>query len=492
MSVSLIRYDAARKALAAAHRVDEVKRIHDKATALLAYARQAGDLTLQNQAAEIRILSERRAGQLLVEMHQTGQRQGKERGRPKKVSSSTTLPTLGITRDQSSKWQRLARMVDDATFEEALLHAKDRYGELTTAGVLRAVKDLSRPATPDIEPDINVVAADLIREIESASRRGRLEDVVQLRARLNPTIRKKLIAALENSVDHTMISARTLASDLPQYPATGKAHQRVVREMMAEQPEVDLEEKRRLAKDFTHATVREISYAEAKDLILANEWLGSMGSTEWAYGLFFGTHLAGVVCFGSTAGNQVAASVCGSEHKHKVVTLCRGACRFWAHPHSASYLITAACKAMTKKGYHVFVAYSDPDGAEIGSVYQASGWAYCSTTSPTQQFRSRDGKVHDSRQVSGLARDRRGGTLKYKRTRAEQKQLLIEQGCEFFEGTAKHRYVGIFGDRRTKRVLRQALRWEVLPYPKRQQTEVAASPSAATPITRAAAMGAQV
>ena len=34
-----------------------------------------------------------------------------------------------------------------------------------------------------------------------------------------------------------------------------------------------------------------------------------------------------------------------------------------------------------------------------------------------------------------------------------RKTLLLELGCEFFEGMPKHRYVGIYGDRRTKRIL---------------------------------------
>jgi len=65
---ALIKYDAARKAIAAAHRVDEAKKIRDRAEAVRTYAKLAGDLDMQNMAAEIRIRAERRAGQLLLEM----------------------------------------------------------------------------------------------------------------------------------------------------------------------------------------------------------------------------------------------------------------------------------------------------------------------------------------------------------------------------------------------------------------------------------------
>jgi hypothetical protein len=142
----------------------------------------------------------------------------------------------------------------------------------------------------------------------------------------------------------------------------------------------------------------------------------------------------------------------------------------WAHPHSASFLVNAACREMTNKGYDIFVAYSYANAGEIGTVYQASNWLYCGTTNPTEKFRTSSGEIKDARLVSAYSRDRSGGMLRYKRTRAEQKQLLMEEGCEFFkDGGPKHRYVGIYGDRRIKRILRRALRWEVLPYPKRQQ-----------------------
>ena len=131
------------------------------------------------------------------------------------------------------------------------------------------------------------------------------------------------------------------------------------------------------------------------------------------------------------------------------------------------------------KKYNVFVAYSDVAAGEIGTVYQASNWLYCGTTSPTEKFKTPEGKIHDARQIHCLTRDRTGGTMKYKRSRAEQKQILMDEGCEFFkDGGRKHRYVGIYGDRRVKRILRRALKWEVLPYPKREaQRAMAAAAS---------------
>lgn len=147
-SVGLVRYDAMCKAIAECHRVDEVKALRDKARALEVYAQQALNREAERQAASIRIRAERRAGELLRDMKETGQRDAGGRG---KIGSrdTTQLADLGITKDQSSKWQQLAA-VPTEEFERAVNGDGPRP---TTEGIIHAHAPSTQTAIPRMDPD---------------------------------------------------------------------------------------------------------------------------------------------------------------------------------------------------------------------------------------------------------------------------------------------------------------------------------------------------
>ena len=134
-ATTLVRYDAARRALSDARSVDEVKDIRDKAQAMAAYARQAKDTQLVEWATEIKVRAERRAGEMLRAMAETGQRE--RQGGDRAKSQAATLVDLGVSKDQSARWQKLAA-VSASKFEQAVAAAKEVAGEVTTAAMLRA------------------------------------------------------------------------------------------------------------------------------------------------------------------------------------------------------------------------------------------------------------------------------------------------------------------------------------------------------------------
>lgn len=143
---TLIKYDAARHALQQAVEIDEVKDIRDKAQAMAAYAKQANDTKLIEWATEIKVRAERKAGQMLAEMDKNTGAMGSGSNQHEVRSLDVTAPKLadlGISKNQSSRWQKLAAVPEDQ-FEQAITAAKEVAGEVTTAAMLRIEKEIKQ------------------------------------------------------------------------------------------------------------------------------------------------------------------------------------------------------------------------------------------------------------------------------------------------------------------------------------------------------------
>lgn len=147
---ALIAFEKAELALADALEYQQVRHVRTVAIAVEACAREAADHRLLDLAQELKINAERKAGEMLRHAAETGDRATKDGNvNPKTKVSSPTTPTLaaiGITRDQSSRWQQLSRHSD-----ECFRAAKDTLrgtGKMTSNAVVRAMREADPPSAP--------------------------------------------------------------------------------------------------------------------------------------------------------------------------------------------------------------------------------------------------------------------------------------------------------------------------------------------------------
>lgn len=153
---TLVRYDAMRTAIVACHAIDEVKDIRDKARALELYARQANDTGLERQVHDIRVRAERRAGQLLSEApkavggqpYQSGRATGRQSTPARQPERPKPLAEVGISKDQSSQWQKLAAVPDDE-FEKEMANP---VALPSTSRIIAAHEARTQPPAPKPTP----------------------------------------------------------------------------------------------------------------------------------------------------------------------------------------------------------------------------------------------------------------------------------------------------------------------------------------------------
>lgn len=249
--------------------------------------------------------------------------------------------------------------------------------------------------------------------------------------------------------------------------SVGKAHQRLVREAKEREQGADLFGAywRDLNTDIKDAEVREVSHAQAKEIIEEYEWMGCLAAVNWFYyGIFFDNVCGGVVVYG-----QEYIENLGRWDKYgytgKIILLNRGACVHWAHPHSASKLIRTSMKMLPEK-YKVVTATVDDLAGEIGTIYQACGFDYIGSmrdANPNVKSRKgdRSGWIVNGKLYGARAMRQKFGTTKM--------ETIIERfpDAKKVKQNSKGRYFAFRGTKKEIKQNRAAISHLIKPYPKR-------------------------
>ena len=219
--------------------------------------------------------------------------------------------------------------------------------------------------------------------------------------------------------------------------------------------------------ELKDSILRPITRDVAKEFIEKYEWLGTLGTYKFGYGLFFpyksgiGHKLGVAICFSKTTTWQAEVSICGEEYKDKVILLCRGAAANWCLPNANSYAIAQTLKAVEKDTpYRIILAYSDRRAGEVGTIYQALGFWFIGWGA--------EGTDHVPLGLvnpTDMRFNTRGLPKEFK-----SKERLLAAGYEVLDvkRANKGRYITFIGSRKERKELMEALRWESLPYPKRE------------------------
>lgn len=146
-------------------------------------------IAIRNAAAEIKLRAERRAGEMLREGARSGDRAkpadtlsrgpidgttgkgGDREHGPKNGTVPVTLSEIGISKNESSRWQSIASIPEEK-FEQTIREIKGAGQEPTQSALLKVAGDIKRESGPVQEPlfDLDAYRRKIIRHVFAANR----------------------------------------------------------------------------------------------------------------------------------------------------------------------------------------------------------------------------------------------------------------------------------------------------------------------------------
>ena len=195
-----------------------------------------------------------------------------------------------------------------------------------------------------------------------------------------------------------------------------------------------------LQKQGKDKYVRRITYEETKPFLLNIHYARRMPSISYAFGLFVGGELIGVVTYGVPASAPLCKGIAGKENFCNVLELNRLVILpEYNGQNFASYLVSHSLKMLPNKTF--VVSYADTAWSHVGYIYQATNFLYTGVSAKRTDQYNPDG-FHP------------------RHPKLNNNQLRQTRN-------PKHRYVYLVGDKRTKKQMLKELNYPIIKeYPK--------------------------
>ena len=202
-------------------------------------------------------------------------------------------------------------------------------------------------------------------------------------------------------------------------------------------------------------TVSPISRNQCAPYVLGIHYAKRWPSISYAFGLFLGGDLCGIVSYGTPASAPLRKGIAGDDHKGSVIELNR-LCLKHNIKNEASILVGRSLKLLPKN--KIVVSFADISQGHSGYVYQATNFIYCGLSAKRTDWKIK-GKEHLHGQT--IADEFRG-------TKNRAKAMRDKYGDDFYLAPRprKHRYIFIVGSKTYKKQIKAQLRYKIEEYPK--------------------------
>lgn len=185
--------------------------------------------------------------------------------------------------------------------------------------------------------------------------------------------------------------------------------------------------------------VLSIPARETYDWLLNKHYAKRIPSISYAFGLYSGVDLVGVMTIGKPASPSLCDGVCGKENSKYVYELNRLCVIDGLERNALSYFLSSCINMIGLIESMIIVSYADRQWNHSGYIYQATNWIYTGSTKERTDIGQEDGT--------------------HSRHYSKQQDYSIRK-----HRSSKHRYVYFVG--RLKKLFAKQLQYERLPYPK--------------------------